>query len=423
MASENVETGELEIIGEKIVITTYTGGNPQNIYHLVSTFDIYESVQQNSVVADFVVLDGIELQNYLPIGGEEWISLQIRTPGRKTINYKFFVHTVTAQKTLDDGTIKSYMLKCVSEDYHKQSCQKITKRYKDKEYQVAINECLKTDYVLSKGLEVEPTKGKFDYVVNNLRPFQIADLLCDRAVSNKYKGTDYLFYEDNESYRFVTYEYLINQRKGKAESFQFVYDTGNRGVDFEKVINVRNILSYEVLAQGHSVDKVMEGAQKMQTKEFDILYGDYFKKNEYINSSDFKQFEATDNKIDVNSSAYSAAMEKYPGSYVMSVKDGLRPEMEHNNYIHWKRPWQIKSMQFGMRIRIYGDTQLLVGDIIKCKFPEIAFLTVDRPEQQVYSGNYFVKDIRLTASKRPDGMFEHTMVLDIRRPNLKKALG
>lgn len=423
MASENIETGELEVLGEKIVITTYNGGNPQNIYHLVDRFDIYESVQQNCIVADFVVNDGIELQNYLPIAGEEWISLQVRTPSRKTLTYKFFVHTVSQMKTSDDAMLKVYTLNCVSEDYHKQSCQKISKRYLDKDYQVAINELLKTDFVLSKGLEVEPTKGKFDYLVNNVRPFQIADLLCDRAVSNKYKGTDYLFYEDNEQFRFVTYEYLIEQRKGKAESFKFVYDTANRSKDLDKVINVRNILSYELMSQGHSITKVMDGAQKLQVKEFDLLHGDYFKKNEYTNSSDYSQFKPTDSQNDLNSAAYSSAMEKYPGSYLMAVKDGLRPEMEHNNYIHFKRPWQIKSMQFGMRLRVYADTELLVGDLIQCKFPEISFLSEDRPEQEVYSGNYFVKDIRLSASKTADNTWESFMILDIRRPNLKKALG
>jgi hypothetical protein len=425
MASKNVETGELEVVGNKITITTFTGGNPQNIHHLVQSFDIYESLDNNCITADFIVYDGVELTNYLPAAGEEKISLSIKTPSRKTCTYNFFVHTISGMSATADGQHKTYRFQCVSLDYLNNSYMKITKRYTDKKYDEAANEVLKVDFPVSKGLEVEPTKGKFDYVVNNVRPFQIMDLLCERAVpsNDSHAGSNYVFYEDNEKYYFVTLEHLIETRKGKAEGFTFVYDTGNRGEDFDKVVNVRNILNYEVYDLGKSVDKVLTGSQRNQVREFDIYHGDYFVKEEYTNTSDFKKFQKTDKNIDLNSAAYSGSVEGMPARTMMAVKDGLRPEMEHNKSIPKKRAFESKISQHGMKIRVYNDTNLLPGDLVKCKVPEISFTTQGRKEQEVYSGNYFIKNLRLTATKRSDGLVEAFHILDLRRPNLGKEIG
>jgi hypothetical protein len=276
---------------------------------------------------------------------------------------------------------------------------------------------------VSKDVEVEPTLGFFDYTVNSVRPLQTMELLTERAVSSKHKSSKFYFYEDNEKYRFVTLEYLYAQRQPKAESFEYFYDTSNRQADYEKVINVRNVLSYETLTQGASMSKIVKGALRNQVREFDILHGDYYKKYEYINSSMHTEFQNVDGPSDLNSAAWNAAAEVKPGRSVMVFKDSTRPEMKHNEYIHYTRAFEEKVFQYGLRLRVYGDTSLLVGDIINLKMPEISGLTIDPPEQQIYSGKYFVKEIRHMFNKKENGEYDHYMILDVRKSNLKKAVG
>jgi len=109
----------------------------------------------------------------------------------------------------------------------------------------------------------------------------------------------------------------------------------------------------------------------------------------------------------------------------MSIKDATRPEMEHNNNIHLQRPFRERMFQYGLRIRVYGDTSIRVGDIIELKFPEIAGLTDGLGKQgEVFSGNYIVTNLKHRCDQRMNNKFEHFMVMDVAKPNqFGKSLG
>jgi len=133
----------------------------------------------------------------------------------------------------------------------------------------------------------------------------------------------------------------------------------------------------------------------------------------------------TDTTRDVGAVGGLPHCEAEPGFVRIALKDGTRPEMQINKNMHYKTGFRHKVFTYGMNIRVYGDTNLMVGDLIELKIPEITGTTVEPPEQETYSGNYIVRSIRHLIEKRKDGQggFEHFMVLDCRRPNLKKALG
>jgi hypothetical protein len=93
--------------------------------------------------------------------------------------------------------------------------------------------------------------------------------------------------------------------------------------------------------------------------------------------------------------------------------------------MHFKTAFRQKIFAYGMNIRVYGDTNLMVGDLIKLNVPEITSLDVEPEDQEVYSGIFLVRAIRHMLEKQREGTgkFEHFMVLDCRRPNLKRSLG
>jgi len=419
------DAGSVEI--EEIKITTFTGGNPQDITHLVMGMDVYESLENYTLSCDIFVTEGIDLLNFLPAGAEEKITFSIKTPqsGKKII-YNFFVESITDIQGNDMSTMASYVLRCVSQDAIKNSKTLYTKRYKDMEYIDALDEVCKKDLGISKGLDKpDPTKGFFDYAVNRVRPFQVIDLICERSVSAKYKGSEYIFYEDNEMYRFLTIEYLIETRKPKAKAFQFEYPNAKRNDPAEERLSHRTILKYEILDQGDDMNKIKVGAHRNKYVEFDILHGDYVFKQEYINTSHHMLFQKTDSPHDTHSTPYNSYAEAEPGFVRLALKDGTRPEMQINKNMHYKTGFRHKVFTYGMNIRVYGDTNLMVGDLIELKIPEITGTTVEPPEQETYSGNYIVRSIRHLIEKRKEGQgqFEHFMILDCRRPNLKKELG
>lgn len=417
------DTGDVIVTNDEIMLYSFNRSNKLNIFNLIRSFDIFESLSNFTVSADFYIAEGVELFNNFPLAGEEWIELEIQTPSRKKIKYEFFIESMTDMKSNEFGGLKSYVLRGVTRDFLNNSFRVHSKRYKDKKYDAAIAEVITTDLKSEVSIAtLESTDGKFDYVVNNVRPFQTIDLICERAVSAEgNKSSLFFFYQDNEGYHFTTLEKLIKERKPAADQLVFSYDSAARAERYDKLVNIRNILSYETFSQGSSVDKIKRGNMKTQIREFNILTGEYYKKEEYSNPSDHKVYEATDSKEDHNSSSYNSYVTEMPAVTRMTVKDGLRPDMKHNENIHWKRPFSEKLSQAGLRIRVYGDTEIRVGDVIKLDIPEIS--GTDSPKiQEYYSGKYIITEMKHRLDKRGSAAFEHYMIFELRKPNMLKAI-
>jgi hypothetical protein len=411
------DVGDVNI--DSVRLFNFTGSTDEDIYPLINRIDIFESLMNYTLSADVYVAEGVELLNNFPMNGEEFIRFTIQTPERKKINYEFFVESIENVTATENSMLKYYVLRCVTRDFLKNSHTLYTKRYTDLNYDVALQEVIKRDLGSGKDVLIETTKGKFDYTVNNVRPFQTVDLIKQRAVSGEgNKSSLFFFYEDNERYNFVTLEKLINERKGKAERFR--YDISNRASDYDQVVNVRNILSYKTIGQGSSIEKIRKGRMANQVREFDIFRGTYYDKYEYINQTDFKQFSPTDENVDFNSDPFNAQVSSTPGKSSIVFKDSTRPEMEHNKNICFKRPYQERMSQYNLHLRVYGDTDILVGDVIEVNMPEISGVTQEPKVQKIYSGNYIIFTQNHSLIKTDtDGKFKHYMNLDVRKPNLK----
>lgn len=408
---------------DNVILSNIAGSEPKDISNIIQQIDIYESLNNYTLSADIYVAEGIELMNNFPLKGEEFVQFSIQTQDRKKVKYNFFVESIKKVIPNENSMMKFYILRCVTEDFLKNSYTVFSKRYTDFGYGDAVKKVL-DDLGSNKKVLIESTKGKFDYVVNNVRPFQVIDLIKERSVSAENNLSSlFFFYEDHEQYNFVTFEKLITDRKPKAEHFQFFYDIVNQSSNLEKVINIRNILYYNVKTLGSSISKIQNGKMANQVRQFDILHGTYYDKYEYNNTNEYRNFKTTDQQVDFNSSAFNSLVTSTPGRIAMTVKDGTRPEMKHNENIPYKGPFREKLNQYALNIRVYGDTSLMVGDVIDVNMPEISGVTEEAKEQKVYSGNYVVFTLNHSIVREgDDGRFHHYMNLDLRKPNLRREV-
>jgi hypothetical protein len=419
--------GDVIIPNDEITLTSFDGSRKLNIYNLVRSIDIYESLTNYTVSADIYIAEGIELINNFPMAGEERVSITLETPSRKSITYDFLVSKIDAQRSNDAGNLKSYVLRCVTEDLLKNSFKTFTKRYKDKRYTDALREVINQDLGSGLSVETEQTKGEFDFTVNNVRPFQVVDLICERAVSGEENiSSTFFFYQDNQGYHFKTLEKLIKERRSGAQHLQFFYQTVNRAEDYEKVINVRNIIAYDTVTQGSSIEKVKSGGMRMRVHEFDIKTGEYYRRKDYINTSDGGKYEKLDGAEDFNSKAFNLFVTEMPAVHSMVIKDGTRPDMKHNENIHWKRPFVDKLKNYTMRARVYGDTTIRVGDVVTMNLPEITGAEgpdANEKNQKFYSGQYVIFNLKHRLDKRPSGVFDHFMVFEMKKTNILESIG
>jgi len=425
MARQANDAGDVIIVGDTITLSKFNGSKEMNIHNLVRRFDVFESLDNHTVTADFYIAEGIDLVNEFPLGGEELIKVSFQTPGRAAINYNFLIESVVAMRSNEQSNMRYYILRCTTKDFLLNSSKVFSKRYKDKLYHEALFDCINNDLAGEVELKTnEETKGQFDYVVNNVRPFQVVDIIKERAVSTKYKSSTFVFYQDNRGYHFQTVEKLIEDRKSEASEKKFVLDTSNRLTDYGADINVRNILSYETISQGSSVGKVMRGAMRNQIRQFDIHRGTYYLKEEYNNPSDHTKFVKTDDPFDFNSADYNTFTTKLPGMTRMAVKDGTRQEMEHNKNIHFQRAFRERMFQYAIRFRTYGDTNMRVGDVVNLDLPIISGTTTERPRGKIFVSNYICTNLKHRCEKQDDGRFNHYLIMEVAKPNqFNKSLG
>lgn len=390
-----------------------------DITALVESINIYESLVNASLSADIYLAEGVELIDRFPIIGEEYITLSLQTPDREKINFEFFVDSIQKVQQDENATMRYYLLHCVTDDHLKNSFNTYSKRYTDIDYDAAVQMTMSI-LGASKSVNVEKTQGKFDFVVNNVRPLQVIDLIKERAVSSKFNSSKFFFYEDHKEYNFITLEKLIQDRKGLVGDFTFKFDVTQQAVPIEDRQQWRNILYYQINNMGSSTRKVKTGRMRNQIRQFNILDGTYYDSYEYVNSKDQGNFEQIDGKnVDFNTESFNSTVESKPGRISMVVKDGLRPEMEHNKNIHYKHAYEEKISQFGLNIRVYGDTNLRIGDVVRLKSPEVvgSASEKERNEQKNYEGNYIVLSQNHRIERQGnDNYFRHYMDLDLRKP-------
>lgn len=416
--------GDVLIPNDEVILQNFDGSRRLNIYNIIRSIDIYESLTNYTLSADIYIAEGIELINNFPMAGEERVEITFQTPSREAITYNFLVSKIDAQRSNDAGNLKSYVLRCVTQDLLANSFKKYSKRYKDKKYDESLQEVIKQDLGSSVNLEIEKTKGEFDFTVNNVRPFQVVDLISERAISGEgNQSSVFFFFQDNKGYQFKTLEKLIKERLPGAEGLQFFYDTRNRAEDYEKGVNVRNILTYDTISQGSSIEKVKSGGMRMVIREFDIRTGEYYKKEEYVNPSDHSKYEKLDGQSDFNSGAFNGFVTQMPAVHEMALKDSTRPEMKHNENIHLKRPFIDKLKNYTMRARVYGDTTIRVGDVVTMNLPNITGADDAEEQQKYYSGKYIIFNLKHRLDKRPSGTFEHFMIFEMKKTNILQDIG
>lgn len=428
----SVDVGSFE--DPVIMLKSFDGSVQKNIVNLIKKFDIWESLDNYTLVAEFLIFDGIELIDQFPIVGEEIIELTIATPadGRPEIKFEFLVDEITNISSNEASNLKTYKLKCVTMDYLRNSYRKFSKRYKDKTYEEAVSEIIADDLGSSKNLTIDSTiAGSFDYMVNNVRPFQVIDLVAERAHSRRHLSDYFVFYEDRDGYNFTTIEQLIATRKGQCDGTQdsnapnpyhYWFQTGLQGMPFEQANRLKEILFYEQIGNREGVDRVKNGGMSSQIREFNITTGTYYLKSEYTPGLQ-SAYQNLDGPFDHNSAAYSGFVSEYPARTFMTVKDDLRPDMQHNMNIPYINPFREKIMQYGVRIRTYGDTLLKVGDCIRLNIQEISGKTENMDEEShMGGGKYIIREIRHSFEVNPSNTYSHYMIIDARKPHLSKPV-
>ncbi len=187
----------------------------------------HESILQDSIKAYIVfsdvgnAIDGKSVVEGLPLIGTEDFKLEFEDNNEEKIKVDMIVNKVTP--VYEDGSKNVISLELVSEEFIRNEMGETRCRTRetgsvDEHVKKIFEKILKT----KKKLHIERSKGEYNFVGNNRKPFYMLNLLSKQGIpDNTDEGVSagFFFFENADGYHFKSIEGLFKQDKKKSYVF------------------------------------------------------------------------------------------------------------------------------------------------------------------------------------------------------------
>lgn len=390
MATEqSVNPGDVVLYGINL---TGQNGQQYNIQSQCLAVNIYESIMSPTLYAEFYIWDTVDFMNTIPIRGEETINIQFSTPGAQTPrNMTFSVVKPDFVRTSIFDQDKRYTLRCVTADHLNGVKNKFSQSYNDTIPNI-VQSIISNQIGSQLPFSYEPTKGTNSIIVPKLYPFQAIDFLRRRSVSAQYLSSTYHFYQDKTGYNFHSLEYLMSQNRQNVGDQIFFYDSS--ALEDLASITFRNILGYHHLGHGDAVSSIAGGNFSSQTNYLDFFRKSY-SNTSWNNISQQSNFQFPDASAQpFNSSQFETQYNSGNPQQFLLPRDTSQPENYIYTMIGPKQSYLKKIGQNIVRFKVYGDSDMTVGNVMTVQLPNVTGLTSQPEEAQLMTGNYLISKIR-----------------------------
>ena len=409
-AIDDVHSGD--VVLEALILKSEDGNREFDLLDHCKSIDIFESILSPAVFVELGIADAIGLYESFPIIGEEFVSIRFKTPGSKSAKYLMKVNQIMNKKVEQNGKMVTYTIQLMSPEVVRNSIRFVDKSYK-KNISSLIKEIVADEIGTQKPISIEQTAGIEVGNVSRKTPFQVIDFLRRRAVSDRYKSSTFVFFENQRGYQFSTIERLIKEGREGIGDKEFFFDD-MRHKNYRNVTQ-RNIISYNQVTFADTVTRAKEGGVANEVGTFDMVTGAF----------NLKKYELADSfeKLDKGGAPVNTSiMRKYGQT---TTKRTIIPvssdtsDARRQEKIGYTTLFSQAITQNICRIYIYGDSTITVGDVITCHLPSATSTDASKPNARLESGNYLVAKVRhiIINSDRP----QHMCALELIKGNLLEA--
>ena len=225
----------------------------------------------------------------------------------------------------------------------------------------------------------EPTQGIQDYTVTTRKPMTaIMDVLA-RCGSEIHQSSSYLFYEDHNGFNFVTLEQLCGGSSvASFTNYEVVADSISHN-------SFRNIISYSLPEVYRVADKLSVGAFASIVKKYDfgdLLYGN------------LEVIPNVQSMVRTMPALFSSPSFKSqwatPAYYHFTSLDSVKSPTNINTMLPLRTAYAAEFDQLRIVARIYGDSSLMVGQVITLNLMQTVSETGPREPDILLAGNYLI---------------------------------
>ena len=287
---------------EKVEIITPKGVY-QNVRLQVIQIRIFEDLFSPFITGALVLKDSFDLQNILPLLGEEFLELKVTTPTlQKSIEGTFHIYKMNDKINVGDRAI-GYELNFISKEAVVDTNRKVSKVFAGK-----ISDIVPTfvrDPVdgleSTKKFNVETTRNTIKYVSTYWSPIKNLTFLSDNSISEN-QSPSYMFFENRDGFNFKAIESLYKQNifqkfvmdKYSRDSFPQGGNALNIMEDYKRVGEIDFVTSYDYM------DRLSSGMYTSKLISYDSTKKTYTVKNFDIRNKFSKQTHLNENPLYTN---------------------------------------------------------------------------------------------------------------------------
>ena len=416
------------------VLIVGSSGLRVNIIDQVQELNIYESIDSPYISGNILMSDSAGIAESLPLLGQERILFKLRTPSHSGSidfnNYHAIIYNIEKRFSSSERE-HIILLSWTTLDHLKSVRTKISESFKGTISDIVQKIIKGSTYLNSKKpLFIEPSRNIRKFVIPNLTPFQTIKLIKEEAVSAEENSPHYVFFETPNGYHFRSFDSLLGNKGELSVEHKNTYrsqppEQGN------PTANIATILDWQVDDNSNSFLNTRLGMYAST-----LFYHDIFNKN----IQKFKYNYMTDKFSRRNSMEQS---EKKSGPLVSQIvlennktitefsdsrifvhptgSADLHTEGTDNNAEEWLQESMSRELErsyFTLKIETYGDTNIMVGDLINVVIPSNKPLQAPVTKstiEPILSGRYLITSLHHQVVPT-DQM--HNMVLTITKDSL-----
>ena len=414
--SKTQHAGEYKLQECKIVSSR---GVVADIDTKVISFQIYENLFSQSLIASMTIIDNTNMVMKLPIIGQEFVILKVENPGIGEIDFTNNVFAVTNVKTRQDvsNDTQIYDISLVSTESLKNSRTRVSKSYNGSVSEI-VTSILRDENLIdtNKDIYVDNTSGSRKFVAPNIRPFRFIRNLTREAISEEFEGSPhYFFYENCKGFQFRCLDGLYK----RAVNGVFVADSEsiingeNKSPSSDLEKDYRRILQFSVSRTNDTLLTTMGGMLGSNLIKYNIFHKNY-QTYDFDYFTNFKRFGRIDKNPIYNNTSIDVRrnnLGSFPDSKIHlhpTSNDGLNDTQFYNSdtgYQHkdnsieqWLQSARSKALELNggmnVQLKVHGYSEIAVGDMVNLELP---ITGTDHDGEQIdtiYKGDFLVTQLK-----------------------------
>jgi hypothetical protein len=274
-SDQAVNPGEVKIVNAVIMNAEGKGVNVKN---MVASIDIFEDIMSPFITGSVMLNDAIALSEMLPLQGEEYMILELETPGFTEGGGQVFVdHTramtvhlykVEARENTANKNVL-YELSFMSLDAMKDMNTKLSRTFRGKPSDIAKRLLEEEEFLgTNKQLLIEPSTNKIAYTSNYWSPSKNLMYIAEQSLADL-NNPNYLFFENAEGFVFASLDALYSYDPVTV----LVRDNNPRPFDPDKQLDIEEeyskILAISSKDQYNYIDRCTSGMYGSMIYTFD----------------------------------------------------------------------------------------------------------------------------------------------------------